>query len=106
MSKKIFKLLTALCFVTGCLFLAQSVAAQTRSRVSGTVTDQNGEPVVGVGVFEKGTTNGATWRMAYYLNPIGISHLLLASPTGKDAAASTIYQNPYWPIEADQSATK
>ncbi|MBR4586113.1 MAG: hypothetical protein IKM73_04875, partial [Acidaminococcaceae bacterium] len=50
--------------------------------------------------------NGATWRMAYYLNPIGISHLLLASPTGKDAAASTIYQNPYWPIEADQSATK
>ncbi|MBR6860638.1 MAG: TonB-dependent receptor plug domain-containing protein, partial [Acidaminococcaceae bacterium] len=59
MSKKIFKLLTALCFVTGCLFLAQSVAAQTRSRVSGTVTDQNGEPVVGVGVFEKGTTNGA-----------------------------------------------
>ena len=50
--------------------------------------------------------NGATWHMAHYLNPIGISHLLLASPTGKDADQSAIYQNPYWPIEADQSATR
>lgn len=50
--------------------------------------------------------DGATWHMAHYLNPIGISHLLLTSPTGTDAAASVIYQNPYWPVAADQSAIK
>ena len=27
-------------------------------KVSGTVVDQNGDPMIGAGVFEKGTTNG------------------------------------------------
>ncbi|MCR5350944.1 MAG: TonB-dependent receptor [Bacteroidales bacterium] len=59
MSKKFFKLLTTLCLATACLFLSQSAFAQTRVRASGTVTDASGEPVIGVGIFEKGTTNGA-----------------------------------------------
>lgn len=40
--------------------LASAVAAfaQTKSDVSGTVTDSNGEPLIGVTVIEEGTTNG------------------------------------------------
>ena len=38
----------------------QSIDAsvQKKRQISGTVTDANGEPLAGVGVFEKGTTNG------------------------------------------------
>ena len=50
--------------------------------------------------------NGATWKMAHYLNPIAINHLLITSESGTDASASVIYQNPYWPLAADQNATK
>ena len=39
---------------------------------------------------------GLKWKMAHYLNPIAIDHLLIASPDGKNASASSIYQNPYW----------
>ena len=50
--------------------------------------------------------NGATWKMAHYLSPIAVNHLLITSESGTDAASSVIYQNPYWPTAADQSATK
>ena len=50
--------------------------------------------------------NGATWKMAHYLNPIAVNHLLITSESGTDAASSVIYQNPYWPTAADQTATK
>lgn len=50
--------------------------------------------------------DGATWHMAHYYTPISVNHLLLTSPDGTDAAQSVIYQNPYWPIAADQSAIK
>lgn len=33
-------------------------SVQKKRQISGTVTDANGEPLAGVGVFEKGTTNG------------------------------------------------
>lgn len=61
-------------------------------------------------MFEKKSTmdgyNGATWKMAHYLNPIAVNHLLITSESGTDASASVIYQNPYWPVAADQVATK
>ena len=50
--------------------------------------------------------DGIHWHMAHYFSPIPISQMLLTSPDGTDASASVIYQNPYWPSEADQSATK
>ena len=40
------------------LFLLNSAAAFAQGQVNGTVTDQSGEPLVGVNVLEKGTTNG------------------------------------------------
>lgn len=49
--------------------------------------------------------NGATWKMAHYLNPIMVKQFQLTSPDA-DPANSVIYQNPYWPIVADQTATK
>jgi hypothetical protein len=47
---------------------------------------------------------GLRWKMAHYLSPIAVDHLLIASPDGKDANASSIYQNPYWPTVADTPA--
>ncbi|MBX2952095.1 MAG: TonB-dependent receptor [Leadbetterella sp.] len=43
-----------LCFV---LLLGTAFAAIGQNRVSGTVTDKNGEPVIGASIQEKGTTN-------------------------------------------------
>ena len=40
------------------LLMGLSLAAQTRVTVSGTVVDDQNEPMIGAGVFEKGTTNG------------------------------------------------
>lgn len=40
----------------GCLFMSAQVMAQMT--VSGTVTDDGGEPLIGVNIVEKGTTNG------------------------------------------------
>lgn len=50
--------------------------------------------------------NGATWRMAHYLQPVPVTEMLLASPDGSSADQSVIYQNPYWPTEPDLPATK
>ena len=46
--------------------------------------------------------NGYRWKMAHYLSPIAVQHFLI---TGNgDAAASTLYQNPYWPVKAGEGA--
>lgn len=50
--------------------------------------------------------NGLTWKMAHYLTPIMVNQFLLTAENGKDIETSPIYQNPYWPIEADQPAKK
>jgi len=42
------------------LFLFASTMAFAQSRVTGVVTDQTGEPLIGVNVLEKGTMNGVT----------------------------------------------
>lgn len=50
--------------------------------------------------------NGTTWRMAHYLEPVMIKQFLLTSPGGNNPSQSTIYQNPYWPLEAGVPAEK
>ncbi|HAA15869.1 MAG TPA: TonB-dependent receptor, partial [Cytophagales bacterium] len=42
------------------LLLGSFGFAQAQSTVSGTVTDENGDPMPGVAIMEKGTSNGAT----------------------------------------------
>lgn len=50
--------------------------------------------------------DGLTWKMAHYLNPISVKHFLVSSEDGKDISTSPIYQNPYWPVTADQPAER
>lgn len=50
--------------------------------------------------------DGYKWAEAHYLDPIAISHLMITSPSGADAASSVIYQNPYWPIQPNLGATQ
>lgn len=50
--------------------------------------------------------DGLTWDMAHYLRPIPIYQMMLTSPDAATASESVIYQNPYWPIEANMPATK
>lgn len=47
---------------------------------------------------------GMTWKMAHYLQPIMAKQFQLTSSNGSDVSTSTIYQNPYWPMVADQPA--
>jgi TonB-dependent starch-binding outer membrane protein SusC len=41
------------------VFLLLSVAAMAQQQISGVLTDEAGEPIIGASVIEKGTTNGA-----------------------------------------------
>jgi hypothetical protein len=50
--------------------------------------------------------NGCTWKMAHYLSPIMVKQLQLTAASSADAATSVIYQNPYWPVVADQPAER
>ena len=52
---------------------------------------------------QKGYT-GFKWKMAHYLNPIMIKQFQLTAPDGVTIENSPIYQNPYWPVVADQPA--
>ena len=48
--------------------------------------------------------NGYKWAEAHYLEPIAIQHLLITATNSSDLTTSTIYQNPYWPVEANKGA--
>lgn len=48
--------------------------------------------------------NGYTWSKANYLSPIPFRQLQLASPDQISTESSNLYQNPYWPSEANASA--
>lgn len=50
--------------------------------------------------------NGATFKMAHYLNPIMVKQIQLTAEKVGDYSTATIYQNPYWPTTADQPATE
>lgn len=47
--------------------------------------------------------DGYQWMKAYYLSPISILDLTLASPDSQ-LETSNLYQNPYWPTVASSSA--
>lgn len=47
--------------------------------------------------------DGYQWMKAYYLDPISILDLTLASPDA-NLEGSNLYQNPYWPTIASSSA--
>lgn len=49
--------------------------------------------------------DGYRWAMAHYLDPIAIQHILVSSQDG-DYTTSPIYQNPYWPLQANDGALK
>lgn len=49
---------------------------------------------------------GLTWKMAYYLEPIPLRQFLLTASDHATMSTSPMYQNPYWPMEANQSATE
>lgn len=48
--------------------------------------------------------DGLKWKMAHYLDPIMIKQFQLTATDGQTITDSPIYQNPYWPTTADQSA--
>lgn len=50
--------------------------------------------------------NGMTWKMAHYLQPIMVKQFQVTATDGADVTTSTIYQNPYWPMVADQEAER
>jgi hypothetical protein len=45
--------------------------------------------------------DGYKWTKAHYLSPIAVQHFLITSE-GNDIATSPIYQNPGWPVTANQ----
>lgn len=46
--------------------------------------------------------DGYRWNMAHYLDPIAIQHFLITG--AGDISASPLYQNPGWPLQANESA--
>lgn len=50
--------------------------------------------------------DGMTWKLAHYLEPIMVKQFQVTAPDGATVTDSPIYQNPYWPIAADQPAEK
>lgn len=62
--------------------------------------------------YEKIATNqvyqqkGYSWHLAHYLDPLPIKQMLITSSDGQNVASSPIYQNPYWPSAAGESAEK
>ena len=52
------KSLTKKLFLSLALCLGTVLAATAQTTVKGTVTDENGEPLIGAGVVIEGTTNG------------------------------------------------
>lgn len=50
-----------------------------------------------------GLYNGYNWMKANYLQPIAINHMRVSASNPSDVTTSPIYQNPYWPVEPNQS---
>lgn len=45
---------------------------------------------------------GYSWCEAHYLNPIAITHFRITTSNPNDLNTSIIYQNPGWPLQADE----
>lgn len=50
--------------------------------------------------------DGYTWHMAHYLSPLAIKEFQLTAPDHQTVSESQLYQNPYWPLEAQGTAEK
>ena len=48
--------------------------------------------------------NGYKWIAAHYLQPIAIQHFTITSSNSADLGTSVMYQNPGWPMVANQGA--
>lgn len=48
--------------------------------------------------------SGYKWAFAHYLDPIAIQHFLITTEKGGEVSNSVIYQNPGWPLLANQGA--
>lgn len=48
--------------------------------------------------------NGYSWHPAHYLEPIAMEHFIITSETPGDVNTSVIYQNPGWPMQANEGA--
>lgn len=48
--------------------------------------------------------DGYTWHMAHYLQPLPIKEFQLTATDHISVELSTLYQNPYWPVEAGSPA--
>lgn len=51
-------------------------------------------------------SNGYTWAMAQYLQPLPIKEFLLTASDHASLDKSPLYQNPYWPNVPDEPAEK
>lgn len=50
---------------------------------------------------------GYGWHMAHYLSPIAMQHFMITSTEdAENYTDSPIYQNPYWPVKANNPAEK
>lgn len=67
--------------------------------------DKSGKYIRPYQIVDKnnGLYNGYNWMKANYLRPICITHLRISASNQEDLSTSPIYQNPYWPSEANQS---
>lgn len=50
--------------------------------------------------------DGLIWHMAHYLEPLPIRQFLLTADDHASIELSPLYQNPYWPAQADMPAEK
>ena len=48
--------------------------------------------------------DGYRWTAAHYLEPIAVQHFIITSQNPADLNSSVIYQNPGWPLVANQGA--
>jgi len=82
--KTIHKLLIALSVI----IMATAVATAQNRSVSGTVTSVSGEPLVGVGVFVKGTTNGTVTDIdgRFSISNVPVNASLVVSTIGYQSA--------------------
>lgn len=59
-----------------------------------------------VNMINNDFADGLTWRMAHYLDPLPLKQFMLTSPDYASVEQSTLYQNPYWPMESGVPALK
>lgn len=52
------------------------------------------------------TQNGVKWKKGHYLSPVGIDEFRKTSYQNEGYTDSPVYQNPYWTMEPNSTATE